>query len=184
MWYKKSYLFFFCVEYNNIKLGNMIDTMSQSDAPSKVELDQDVIAEMIFLRNTLDHCIGIEVDGISCNFDMFMFCTELLHKGLVMLYGDVDKRQVSLDDLSLEEFNVITKKLALAGIQVTMSQQAIPVTTDITSSQTRVTIEKPVYGNKLEDYSLVIKSPKMVYKISFKLIHNITACMKLGRTCS
>lgn len=142
----------------------------------KMEIGQDDVIDLIFKRNPKELFIGLEVDGLKCTHDLFMFCTEILYKGIVLLFGDPSQPRVAIEEISNDQFNIIKKKMALAGIDVTLRTQAAQENSSVTMippQKTQIRVDKPKYGDRLEDYTLVIDSPKTIYLISYKLIHNI-----------
>jgi len=84
------------------------------------------IARVIFLQNSGDAKIVLDIDGLENTKDIFCFCLDLLCKGMVLVYGKDDK--VSISDLSIEQFQYLSKRMELAGFKVLLNIQ--PMGTD------------------------------------------------------
>jgi hypothetical protein len=153
-----------------------------------VELDVNNFSEFLFQKNHNDAQVYIELDGIEDTKDMFFFCLDLFCKGLVQLFGK-DSR-VNLDDLTIENFNVIKKKLKNAGILVNLNiyvpntssedtQDTPPVEDSLPENQVVPPsinidhIQTLPNDLKLNEYVFNINTPTIVYSVYFELIHNV-----------
>jgi|688.fasta_scaffold472443_2 hypothetical protein len=156
-----------------------------------MQVETDQLAKFIFLDNKSEKLVNIEIDGVKNNRDMFMFCTELLYKGIQYLY-DHDKSGIDIDGLTDEQFKHIQKRLLLTGIEVVLRCEVLPLQQEnpiismkrVPSKQHMV--ENPIVlghcsSTPLDHHHLVISTEKAVYDISFKLVHGSAALEKMKR---
>lgn len=150
--------------------------MNTSPIPH-VELDVNNFSEFLFQKNHNDAQVYIELDGIEDTKDMFFFCLDLFCKGLVQLYGK--ESRVNLDDLTIENFNVIKKKLMNAGILVNLNiyvpreEENTPENTTQPPSINIDHIQSLPNNLKLSEYIFNINTPTIVYSVNFELVHNV-----------
>ena len=124
----------------------------------------------MFLDNKFDTRISLNLPGgetgIRNNHDLFIFLLDLLCKGIVLLYGDADHR-VPIDALTQEQLAYLTKKMANAGIVLTVD--IVPISTIIND----VVAVKPCIikgaNDELHEYKMRIVSKNIEYTIRFSL---------------
>jgi hypothetical protein len=141
----------------------------------RIQIDE--LAQFIFVENTKNKLVGIQIDGISSTSDMFSFCVDLLYKGLHLLYGNEKvledgsrKFTVRIDEITMDQFDKIKDRLRLAGIEVNLTIKEVGarkncIYTEIEMQHT----EAPL----LEHHHMIVAMEKAVYDIFFKLIHNV-----------
>jgi hypothetical protein len=71
--------------------------------------------EYMFVGNTSDRPIYMDLVGIENNKDLFLFFLDLFCKGLIAKYGN-GSSSVNFDDLDVVKFTYLKRKMALAGI--------------------------------------------------------------------
>ena len=81
-----------------------------------IELEVEDLINVVFVKNVDNVRIDIALQGIEHQYDLFCFCSDLLTKGLVKLYGA--DNALNLDEISHDQFTFVQKKMACAGIQV------------------------------------------------------------------
>ena len=152
-----------------------------------MQIETDQLANFIFLENKTDKYINIEIDGIRDSRDMFMFCLELLYKGISMMY-DTQQTGIDIDGLTEDQFKAIKQKLLLAGIDVNLHMEPIRSPVVITHPTKQHVVDEPiVLGSTqpqtytLEHHHLVISTERAMYDISFALVHNTAAIDRMSR---
>lgn len=130
-----------------------------------VELEVDDLAEFIFIRNKTNTKIELEIqNGIKNNKDLFCFIIDLLCKGLIYLFG-VDNK-VEIDDLSLDDFALVSARMQAVGIKIHMD-----VVPNIDHLPPKVTTNADFLPDNLvvREYQFQITSAFNIYKLSFEL---------------
>lgn len=137
----------------------------------EVEMHINDLAEFMYLKNINDAKVEMSLGGIEDTKDLFFFCLDLFCKGLVLLFGTAE-RKVSIQDISLDQFQVIKKKLGNAGIAVTLE-----VFEDIDmGDEAQVPgfniqeIESNPPLPHLKDYNFRVRFSNTVYQIVFDLV--------------
>jgi hypothetical protein len=135
-----------------------------------VDMHIDFFANFMFKENINDAFIELTLPEISSNKDMFFFLVDLLCKGLVILFG-IENR-VELEHITLEQFEIIKKKMGLAGINVNLN--VIPLENPILPLLNLREIEDNEPENlPLQNYIFKINNINMQYSVSFELFHRI-----------
>lgn len=128
----------------------------------------------MFVENTKDQPVYLNVPQLSEAYDLFLFFVDLLCKGLVLLYGEGGR--LIIDKVTQEQMAVVIKKLKNAGIELTI---------DCTQANTQTTpheqpappqapyIITPPGARNVSDYKLIINSSGLKYQISFNVLRNI-----------
>lgn len=80
-----------------------------------IELNIDDLAYFIFVQNKNEAPIDLQLHGIKDTRDLFCFCIDLLSKGLIHV---CHKDSVDIDEVSEEEFAILSRKMKTIGIQV------------------------------------------------------------------
>lgn len=137
-----------------------------------VDMHINNLAEFMFLRNVNDAKLVMSLGGIEDAKDLFYFCLDLFCKGLVMLYGNEGK--VHVQDLSLEQFQVIKKKMFNASIDVNLA-----VYEDIEEKENDEKcyinikhIEQMPNNLNIREYKFMLRADPMVFHVTFDIIHN------------
>lgn len=126
-------------------------------------------AEHMFVRNRDDRRIGLNLQGIENNKDLFMFMIDLFCKGLILCYGD--GKSVDFDSLSIDKFDYIKKKMANAGIVIKLDilQNEIELPTTLNN----VDLERAPENDPLETYHFDISHGYTTYRVQFALSHSV-----------
>lgn len=139
-----------------------------------VDMHVNDLAEFMFLRNVNDAKLVMALGGIEDKKDLFYFCLDLFCKGLVMLFGTDGK--VHVQDLTMEQFAIIKKKMYNASIDVDLSvHEDIPINEDEGEGACHINIKHiETMPNNLDikAYKFVLRADVMVYEVKFDIIHN------------
>lgn len=135
-------------------------------------IEIEALAKIMFIDNVNDAQIELSLGGIENNKDLFYFCLDLFCKGLVLLFGS--NNRVELDKLSIEQFEVVRKKMENAGVNVKLKlyqdireeEEKVKVSVNISN------IENLDDNLDLKEYAFVVHTPSLVYNINFELFHN------------
>lgn len=150
------------------------------------EIEVDELARFLYSHNKQDSVIELSLGGIEDNKDLFYFCLDLFCKGLVMLFGDNNK--LVINDISLDQFESIKKKMGNAGIKVDLDiiqtqstpdgkfdEDDLPSDLPLTALYPNINIkdiETLPNSLPLSDYKFDINlSPTLTYRITFNLFH-------------
>lgn len=134
-----------------------------------VEMHIDGFAEFVFIQNVNDAIIDLNIPEIEGSKDLFFFCVDLLCKGLVLLYGNAE-RKVLLENLKKEDFIAVKNKMENAGIKVQLDIQE-------ESEEHYGTNLHDVSTNMPDDmdlpnYPFIIYQNKSSYRVTFSIFHN------------
>lgn len=88
----------------------------------ELDLNVDDLATFIFRENPSDRPFDLALVGIETSKELFFFMLDMLCKGLVLLFGD-GSTSVDLAQVTHEQFLEACRKLACAGIRVTLDTQ-------------------------------------------------------------
>lgn len=139
----------------------------------EVEASLAELVRYIFIENKTDAKVYMNIPygehGIRDNHDLFVFCLDLLCKGLVLLYGD-EQNKVPIDSLSQEQLAFVTRKLLNAGILLKVETQEI--ITPQPECLHSLAIKPRIYkgdGNDLTSYKMLLVSKRIEYAIQFEL---------------
>lgn len=135
------------------------------EAPLHVDMHINDLADFVFLKNVHHAEIYLQLCEVEDTKDLFFFCLDLFCKGLVLLYGQGSR--VTLEDLTMEQFQEVQRKLRLAGIEVFLSTKPRPAE-DGPEPATMVRVEEHGTEN-LDDFVFVVKSSTLVYQVHFEL---------------
>jgi hypothetical protein len=140
-----------------------------------VDMSVNDLASFLFIRNVDNKSISININegGIQNTRDLFCFCLDLLFKGLILLYGEDNK--VLVNALTLEQFDVIKRKLRCANIECHL--EIIPLETPSEEvldlwTQNFLNVHKVRNSDeclKLEDYHFDLQLSDCIYKIWFEI---------------
>lgn len=159
-----------------------------------MEMHINHLADFMFLKNTNNTIIELELNGVEDNKDLFFFLVDLFCKGLVLLFGTDNK--VEVGNLSMEDFNTVKQKMALAGVDVNLliteitsdeenelAEEAdtraqykdtdVDAPNDIEPANKYVNLndlEKEPNDKALSEYIFKLKQQKVIYNINFTLL--------------
>ena len=133
-------------------------------------IEIEALSNIMFIDNVNDAKIELSLGGIESNKDFFYFCLDLFCKGLVLLFGS--NNRVELENLTIEQFELVRKKMSNAGIDVKLELYQ-DLRDDETVSVNISNIENLGDNLDLKEYAFVIHTPSLVYNITFELFHII-----------
>ena len=81
----------------------------------KKSLHFNELIDYIFLKNKNNKKILLQLDELKDTKDLFCFCLDLFCKGMVILYGN-ENRKVNINELSMEQIQAVVDNLSYAGI--------------------------------------------------------------------
>lgn len=155
-----------------------------------LEIEVDQLADFLFIKNSKDAIIDLELGGIEDNKDLFYFCLDLFCKGLILLFGK--DNSLIIEDISQDQFMIIKQKLSNAGIGVSLDileleqikqekelKDIIEGPDDIPTQSLYPyvdfkTLEYLPNNLSLSSYYFDINlSEKLTYRISFDLFHRV-----------
>lgn len=121
-------------------------------------MDNNTLANYIFLQNKQDKYIQIQLDGVDTTTDLFMFCVELLCHGI---YLTTCKQSVA--DVTQYEFEKVCGRLLLAGIKVSKH-------TTIAAGNDSILLHVPCNPNeRLDDHEVLVQTADACHVIKFEL---------------
>jgi hypothetical protein len=125
-------------------------------------------AEYMFVTNTTNRLIQINLEGIENNKDLFLCFIDLFCKGLVLCYG-MGSKSIDFDCLTLDRFDSMKQKMKNAGIVVNLDvrENDTFMNTAINSEE----IDRSPEDLPIESYKFVINSGYKTYNIWFRLSH-------------
>jgi len=138
-----------------------------------ITLEVEQLAKYMFLENTDNKLIGLDIHGLGHSKDLFCFCLDLFCKGIVFICGENGRADV--DAITMDQFKVITNKLMLAGIKSHIDFQ--PLEEDITQEESRIILHSSIADVKsspdnldVSKYSFKIKVQRTICTLRFELI--------------
>lgn len=138
-----------------------------------VEMEIDEFAEFMFKRNINNIPLELSIGGLENNKDIFYFCLDLFCKGLVILFSK-DGKSVEVEQLCMDDFELVKKKMSCAGIQVSLNVLPTPHETINNEQITNLhEIHMDMDDRPLEDYKFVLNTSPYQYSITFSLFHNV-----------
>lgn len=133
-----------------------------------VDMEVDDFATFVFKRNINNAIIDLSIGGVEHNKDFFLFLVDLVCKGLVLLFGE--NNRVELDNITLDDFNSIRKKLLCAGIDVDLK---VEVNDGDIPGINLYEIENIPNDVSLDQFRFKITSVSFIYDMGFRLIHKV-----------
>lgn len=135
------------------------------------------LADFIFLRNSTNKHVDININGIRNTRDLFGFCLDMLCKGLILLFGRGNR--LAIKDLTEDDFWNVRMKLRCVGIDCSL--EIYPLDEPLNNvmdmwTQNFLNVQKVRHGHEtanLRDYSFDLQTTDSVYKIRFELLHNV-----------
>lgn len=114
-----------------------------------MSLDQAI--EFLFLKNTHKAQVFLNLSQLQGVYDLFLFCVDVLCKGLIALYGN-GNTMLNLHEVTPDRLDNVKQKMICAGIQLHV--EFIHLDRPL---ETRVPyIVAPPDCQILEDYKLVM----------------------------
>lgn len=154
------------------------------------EIEVDHLAAFLFKENANDSIVELSLGGIEDNKDLFYFCLDIFSKGLVYLFGSNNK--VIVNDISLEQFHIVKRKMANAGLNVNLdilsNDQPVVSTAPVHDTSTpqdlpssslyprinKDDIESLPNNLPLEAYKFQIHlTENLIYAVAFSLFHKV-----------
>jgi hypothetical protein len=139
-----------------------------------ISIDIDSLSKYIFLENSDNKLIYLDIQGLECTKDIFCLCFDLLCKGLVLLYGHDNK--VELNHISMEQFHAMSQRLLYAGIKVKLNAVDADNDQDYKDhTSTEVLSESYKYlktqpdNLDVGDYSFLFKVNELIYTLKFEI---------------
>jgi hypothetical protein len=137
-----------------------------------IEIDQ--LATYIFLQNTSNNLIYLDIQGIENRKDAFCMCLDIFLKGFVLLYGTDGRLEV--DTITHDAFRIICDRMRLAGISPKLNMS--PLDDEDNNMQPAADIlRKSVYmlytkpdNLPMQDYHFTLKIGENVCTVSFEFI--------------
>lgn len=136
-----------------------------------VEMEVDDLADFMFRKNKTDARLELELNGIEDAKDLFCFCVDLMCKGLVMTCAEPGQTTVDLDEVSMEQFVLLSRKMALGGIIVKLKVDSNDLNTPSMIDMGSKYKDPNKYD--LSDYEFTITTPKHIYTVGFELKNHI-----------
>lgn len=137
-----------------------------------LDMNIDDFADFVFIKNVNDAQLEISLGGVEHNKDLFCFFVDLMCKGLVLIYGnmnDDNKLSVDIESLTIDNFEFIKKKMALAKIKVILdvypNELKLPSGVNI-----RELIEIMPNDAPLEDYIFIVTSQNIICSVQFAFL--------------
>lgn len=138
-----------------------------------VEMEIEDFAEFMFVKNIDNIPLEVSMGGLENNKDMYYFCLDLFCKGLVLLFSK-DGKSVAVEELSLDDFERVKKKMSCAGINVAL--QVLPITEhDLNDGSLTNLKEIDQQGDNepLENYKFILNTNPYKYIVSFSIFRNL-----------
>lgn len=137
-----------------------------------IDMEVDQLIDFMFVKNINNAIIELSLEGIENNKDLLCFFIDTMCKGLVILFGENNRLELDNDRITADDFELIRKKMALAGIAINLS-----VTENIDNIPAHVNIrELDNYPDNLElgDFTFNVVTINNIYSIKFELIHTLS----------
>lgn len=137
----------------------------------EVDMHIDHLAEFMFTKNVNNALIDLSLNGLESAKDFFYLCLDLFCKGLILMHGN-GSHIVSVNSLTIEQFQQLRDKMNLAGIDIILDTQ--PPDVDIGKDDIYLNfaeLQQMPDSLPLEDYKFIMKCCEFTYVISFRLFH-------------
>jgi len=122
----------------------------------------DEFVDFIFIKNNNNINIELPVEN---NKELLCFCIDLMCRGLVLLFGS--NKRIELDNISMNDFEIIKNKMALAGIHINLN--IIP---NIENKPIRVNIrdiDNYPDNLNLKDFKFTVITLDFIYSVTFEI---------------
>jgi len=133
----------------------------------------DKFADFLFLRNVHDKKVELSLGGVQNQKDFFFFLLDLFCKGLILLHGD--DRRVIIENLTMDDFGLVKKKMYLAGIDVHLDvhPREVDVSQDKPCELNLQDLESKDDNLDLKSYVFTVKTMQLVINVKFSIFHNV-----------
>lgn len=141
------------------------------------EMNIDDFAVFVFTKNTDNKAIALSLSGIDTSKDLFCFCFDMLCKGIVLLFGEKERR-VAINDISYDDFELVCEKIKCLGIKCkleTFDTEEIAESAMDVWIQNLLNLERIQNSDdnkKLDEYHFDIQTTEKLYRVTFDVIHN------------
>jgi hypothetical protein len=135
----------------------------------QVEMKIDELAKFVYVANTSDARINIDLCGLEDAKDLFCFCVDLLCKGFVFICSETTTtKSINLDSITTEQFSKVAKKLGCTGIlvQLVVKPNNDNLSPSVTMGDEFNSLTPP---RLLKDYNFFITTTKRLYTINFDI---------------
>lgn len=132
----------------------------------------DDFARYVFVEHDSNKTIDLRILGnLETTKDMFLFCIDLVCKGLVLMFGTDDR--VDIDKLTMEQFTQLSRRLELLGIRCLLEVEQLEAPLSVRDVLHRLHMLHNLPDNlDLNRYTFEIGSKNVLYKIHFTLFHS------------
>lgn len=131
-----------------------------------MDIHVDELAAFVFKKNPVGASCNLSIEGIETTKDLFFFLLDLLCKGIVMLFGQ-NGVTVDLSTISRDNFQLVAKRMAAAGIVVRL---ALPDCAVCDLTQINIPQLTAMPDNApLESFVFRIAFNSVMYELSFAL---------------
>ena len=149
------------------------------DQSADLRIDQ--LAQIMFLANPDNKRITLSMPSISCSQGLFLFCVDLLMRGLLLTYDACGSPvPVPVHEVTGEQFDAVARKMLCAGIAMRkVSEDGLQ--TSRASVNLGDVMAQPRHLD-LPEYKLVVENRGVRHSISFSIVRNVghtaSACMR------
>lgn len=143
--------------------------------PSPPPSAMDGLARLMFVDNPRDAPINITLPGVATSMGLFLFCVDLLMRGLLLVHGDRPDRErgaepVAVHDLTDGDFSAVARKMACGGITVRRTTVAAPPGPSQVNMDELLAMPDHL---QLPCYVLRVENRGLRHEISFAISHNV-----------
>lgn len=143
-------------------------TCNKHDPTLDVNMHINDLADFVFTKNVHNAEIFLQLFEVEDIKDLFFFCLDLFCKGLVLMYGEGNR--VTLEDITMEQFAEVRRKLLLTGIEVFLHTEMRTEDDGMPTGENRTIIRVDEKDeNELKDYKFTICTNTLVYEVHFEL---------------
>jgi hypothetical protein len=134
----------------------------------------DPVARMMFLGNPDDAAVTISMSSEQSALGLFLFCLDLMMRGLLLTCRG-GMHPVPVHDICEDQFALVARKMACAGIQVRKTTREIPMGA---SSVNLDEVMRMPPDLPLPSYLLWVANRGIMHGISFEIVRNMrdTTC--------
>ena len=130
----------------------------------------DSLARVIFVEASPDSSIEISLPSVRCAKELFFLLLDLFIRGLLMLFSRPATNGVAVHDITAEQFDTLSSKLRVAGIECSRSAVEDPrIEKAGTNIDDLIGAEDDL---PLEEYRLRADTRGFSYTMWFKIVHN------------
>lgn len=135
----------------------------------------DSLARMIFVEAHPSTSMQISLPSLQCVKELFFLLLDLFIRGLLMLYAKPAESRgqqgIAVHDITAEQFETLSSKLLVAGIQCRRSVVEDP---SVKKAETNIDDLLCAENNlPLEEYRLRVTTRGVSYTMWFKIVHNV-----------